>query len=126
MPPKFDPSRVVTCTSASPAARLGRRAPRAPKIGPLGLSPKIGEDIAKETTKDWKGLDIEDVYVFRVIGEAYTSIIAKLCPYMGYVLRFEVGLYPWRFLVQLPSHPMFRTSTHITRRAIIANFDQLA
>ena len=31
----------------------------APKIGPLGLSPKkIGEDIAKETAKDWKGLRV--------------------------------------------------------------------
>jgi len=33
--------------------------PLAPKIGPLGLSPKkIGEDIAKETAKDWKGLRV--------------------------------------------------------------------
>ena len=31
----------------------------APEIGPLGLSPeKIGEDISKETTKDWKGLRV--------------------------------------------------------------------
>lgn len=30
-----------------------------PQIGPLGLSPKkIGEDIAKETAKDWKGLRV--------------------------------------------------------------------
>jgi len=31
----------------------------APKIGPLGLSPKkVGDDIAKETAKDWKGLRV--------------------------------------------------------------------
>ncbi|KAH9315120.1 hypothetical protein KI387_023747, partial [Taxus chinensis] len=31
----------------------------APKIGPLGLSlKKIREDIAKETTRDWKGLRV--------------------------------------------------------------------
>lgn len=31
----------------------------ATQIGPLGLSPKkVGEDIAKETQKDWKGLRI--------------------------------------------------------------------
>ena len=31
----------------------------APKIGPLGLSPKkIGEDLAKETAKDWRGLRV--------------------------------------------------------------------
>lgn len=29
------------------------------RAGPLGLSPKkIGEDIAKETAKDWKGLRV--------------------------------------------------------------------
>jgi len=38
---------------------VGAASSLAPKIGPLGLSPKkIGEDIAKETTKDWKGLRI--------------------------------------------------------------------
>ena len=36
---------------------VGAASSLAPKIGPLGLSPKkIGEDIAKETAKDWKGL----------------------------------------------------------------------
>ncbi|KAM7260638.1 hypothetical protein ACFE04_011311 [Oxalis oulophora] len=31
----------------------------APTIGPLGLSPKkIGEDIAKQTAKEWKGLRV--------------------------------------------------------------------
>ncbi len=38
---------------------VGAASSLAPKIGPLGLSPKkIGEDIAKETAKDWKGLRI--------------------------------------------------------------------
>lgn len=38
---------------------VGAASSLAPKIGPLGLSPKkIGEDIAKETLKDWKGLRI--------------------------------------------------------------------
>ena len=36
---------------------VGAASSFAPKIGQLGLSPKkIGEDIAKETAKDWKGL----------------------------------------------------------------------
>ena len=36
---------------------VGAASSLASKIGPLGLSPKkIGEDIAKETAKDWKGL----------------------------------------------------------------------
>ena len=38
---------------------VGAASSLAPKIGPLGLSPKkIGEDIAKETLKDWRGLRI--------------------------------------------------------------------
>ena len=46
MPPKLDPSQVVDVYVRA-------------AISPLGLSPKkIGEDIAKETAKDWKGLRI--------------------------------------------------------------------
>merc|ERR1711959_435408 len=38
---------------------VGAASSLAPKIGPLGLSPKkIGEEIAKETQSDWKGLRI--------------------------------------------------------------------
>ncbi|CAN1811779.1 60S ribosomal protein L12-3, partial [Linum perenne] len=38
---------------------VGAASSLAPKIGPLGLSPKkIGEDIAKEISKDWKGLHV--------------------------------------------------------------------
>jgi hypothetical protein len=38
---------------------VGAASSLAPKIGPLGLSPKkVGEDIAKDTAKDWKGLRI--------------------------------------------------------------------
>ncbi|KAK9985509.1 hypothetical protein SO802_030460 [Lithocarpus litseifolius] len=38
---------------------VGEASSLAPQIGPLGLSPKkIGEDIAKETAKDWKGLRV--------------------------------------------------------------------
>lgn len=38
---------------------VGAASSLAPKIGPLGLSPKkVGEDIAKETAKEWKGLRV--------------------------------------------------------------------
>jgi len=58
MPPKFDPSAVteivVRCTGGEGAAASSL----APKVGPLGLSPKkVGDDIAK-ATQDWKGLKI--------------------------------------------------------------------
>ncbi|PNW75489.1 hypothetical protein CHLRE_12g528750v5 [Chlamydomonas reinhardtii] len=59
MPPKFDPSDVVEVCVRVTGGEVGAASSLAPKIGPLGLSPKkIGEDIAKETLKDWKGLRI--------------------------------------------------------------------
>ena len=58
MPPKFDPSQVVTVTVRTVGGTAGNPAALAPKLGPLGLSPKkIGDDIAKATA-DWKGLRV--------------------------------------------------------------------
>ncbi|KAJ6863670.1 60S ribosomal protein L12 [Populus alba x Populus x berolinensis] len=52
MPPKFDPSQVVDVYVRVTGGEVGAASSLAPKIGPLGLSPKkIGEDIAKETAK---------------------------------------------------------------------------
>jgi len=59
MPPKFDPSEVIEVFVRVTGGEVGAASSLAPKIGPLGLSPKkIGEDIAKETAKDWKGLRV--------------------------------------------------------------------
>ena len=59
MPPKFDPSATVEVFVRALGGEVGAASSLAPKIGPLGLSPKkIGEDIAKETAKDWKGLRV--------------------------------------------------------------------
>ncbi|KAK9829281.1 hypothetical protein WJX72_004925 [[Myrmecia] bisecta] len=59
MPPKFDPSQVVEVYVRATGGEVGAASSLAPKIGPLGLSPKkIGEDIAKETAKEWKGLRV--------------------------------------------------------------------
>ncbi|XP_047066510.1 60S ribosomal protein L12-3-like [Lolium rigidum] len=59
MPPKLDPSQVVEVYVRVTGGEVGAASSLAPKIGPLGLSPKkIGEDIAKETAKDWKGLRV--------------------------------------------------------------------
>ncbi len=59
MPPKFDPSAVVEVYVRATGGEVGAASSLAPKIGPLGLSPKkIGEDIAKETAKEWKGLRV--------------------------------------------------------------------
>jgi large subunit ribosomal protein L12e len=59
MPPKFDPNAVAEVFVRVTGGEVGAASSLAPKIGPLGLSPKkIGEDIAKETAKDWKGLRV--------------------------------------------------------------------
>jgi ribosomal protein L11 len=59
MAPKFDPNDVVEVFVRVTGGEVGAASSLAPKIGPLGLSPKkIGEDIAKETAKDWRGLRV--------------------------------------------------------------------
>merc|ERR1711976_772388 len=59
MPPKFDPNAVIEVFVRATGGEVGAASSLAPKIGPLGLSPKkIGEDIAKATAKDWKGLRV--------------------------------------------------------------------
>uniref|UniRef100_A0A7S4NT06 60S ribosomal protein L12 n=1 Tax=Paramoeba aestuarina TaxID=180227 RepID=A0A7S4NT06_9EUKA len=58
MPPKFDPNEVKILYLRVVGGVVGAASSLAPKIGPLGLSPKkVGDDIAK-ATKDWKGLRI--------------------------------------------------------------------
>uniref|UniRef100_A0A0K8SJ19 Large ribosomal subunit protein uL11 n=2 Tax=Lygus hesperus TaxID=30085 RepID=A0A0K8SJ19_LYGHE len=58
MPPKFDPNEVKTVYLKCVGGEVGATSSLAPKIGPLGLSPKkVGDDIAKATA-DWKGLKI--------------------------------------------------------------------
>jgi len=58
MPPKFDPTAVTEIFVRTTGGEVGAVASLAPKIGPLGLSPKkIGDQLAK-ATKDWKGLRV--------------------------------------------------------------------
>ncbi|KAJ3110053.1 60S ribosomal protein L12 [Phlyctochytrium bullatum] len=58
MPPKFDPNEIKIVVLRTTGGEVAGGSALAPKIGPLGLSPKkVGEDIAK-ATQDWKGLRI--------------------------------------------------------------------
>ncbi|KAK1770539.1 ribosomal protein L11 [Phialemonium atrogriseum] len=58
MPPKVDPTEIKVIHLRATGGEVGSSATLAPKIGPLGLSPKkVGEDIAK-ATGDWKGLRV--------------------------------------------------------------------
>nr|XP_012419799.1 PREDICTED: uncharacterized protein LOC101378365 [Odobenus rosmarus divergens] len=55
---KFDPNEIKVVYLRCTGGEVGATSALAPKIGPLGLSPKrVGDDIAK-TTSDWKGLRI--------------------------------------------------------------------
>ncbi|MCJ1338745.1 GTPase-activating protein S23 [Bachmanniomyces sp. S44760] len=56
--PKLDPNEIKEITLRATGGEVGASSALAPKIGPLGLSPKkVGEDIAK-ATGDWKGLRV--------------------------------------------------------------------
>merc|ERR1712180_58213 len=58
MPPKFDPNEIKIIKFRVVGGEVGATSSLAPKVGPLGLSPKkIGEDIAK-SAQEWKGLKI--------------------------------------------------------------------
>jgi len=58
MPPKLDPNAIVVINVRCIGGEVGAASSLAPKVGPLGLSPKkIGDDIAK-ATQDWKGLKV--------------------------------------------------------------------
>eukprot|EP00123_Amoebidium_parasiticum_P022734 comp9381_c0_seq1/m.4434 comp9381_c0_seq1/g.4434 ORF comp9381_c0_seq1/g.4434 comp9381_c0_seq1/m.4434 type:complete len:166 (-) comp9381_c0_seq1:110-607(-) len=58
MPPKFDPTEIKIVYLRAVGGEVGAASTLAPKVGPLGLSPKkVGDDIAKGT-KDWKGLKV--------------------------------------------------------------------
>ena len=48
MPPKIDPNEIKIIYLRASGGEVGSSSSLAPKIGPLGLSPKkVGEDIAK-------------------------------------------------------------------------------
>ncbi|PIK33362.1 ribosomal-like protein [Apostichopus japonicus] len=50
MPPKFDPNAITVVYLRAVGGEVGATSALAPKIGPLGLSPKkVGDDIAKGT-----------------------------------------------------------------------------
>jgi len=58
MAPKLDPNEIKIIYLRATGGEPGSNAALAPKIGPLGLSPKkVGEDIAKATGA-WKGLRV--------------------------------------------------------------------
>lgn len=58
MAPKMDPNAITVVTVRQYGAEVAPSSVLAPKIGPLGMSPKkIGDDIVKNT-QQWKGIRI--------------------------------------------------------------------
>ncbi|KAL8452149.1 hypothetical protein Emag_002490 [Eimeria magna] len=58
MAKKFDPNEVKYIYIRQTGGEVGASSVLAPKLGPLGMSPKkVGDDIAKATTA-WKGLKV--------------------------------------------------------------------
>jgi large subunit ribosomal protein L12e len=58
MPPKADPGELKIIYLRAIGGEAGAASTLAPKVGPLGLSPKkVGDDIAKATGA-WKGLKV--------------------------------------------------------------------
>ena len=59
MPPKMDPNEVKIVYVRVTGGEVPGASSLAPKVGPLGMSPKkVGDDIVKATGGDWKGLRV--------------------------------------------------------------------
>ncbi|XP_036604416.1 60S ribosomal protein L12-like [Trichosurus vulpecula] len=56
--PEFDPNEIKVVFLRCTGGEVGATSALAPKIGPLGLSPKKGGDDVAKATGDWKGLRI--------------------------------------------------------------------
>jgi len=58
MPPKMDPNEVKVIYVRVTGGEVPGASSLAPKVGPLGMSPKkVGDDIVK-ATQEWKGLRV--------------------------------------------------------------------
>nr|DAD47671.1 TPA_asm: hypothetical protein HUJ06_017608 [Nelumbo nucifera] len=75
MPPKFDPTQVIDVYVRITGSEFSNASSLALKIGPLGLSPKkVEEDIAKDTTKEWKGLRAKVLVVSSAVALAIKAL----------------------------------------------------
>ena len=59
MPPKMDPNEIKYVYVRVTGGEVPGASSLAPKVGPLGMSPKkVGDDIVKATNAEWKGLRV--------------------------------------------------------------------
>ena len=59
MPPKMDPNEIKYVYVRVTGGEVPGASSLAPKVGPLGMSPKkVGDDLVKATIGEWKGLRV--------------------------------------------------------------------
>ena len=59
MPPKMDPNEIRYVYVRVTGGEVPGASSLAPKVGPLGMSPKkVGDDLVKATIGEWKGLRV--------------------------------------------------------------------
>ena len=59
MPPKMDPNEIKIVYVRVTGGIVPGASSLAPKVGPLGMSPKkVGDDIVKATSGEWNGLRV--------------------------------------------------------------------
>ena len=59
MPPKMDPNEIKLVYVRVTGGEVPGASSLAPKVGPLGMSPKkVGDDLVKATSAEWKGLRV--------------------------------------------------------------------
>merc|ERR1719342_1386210 len=77
MGPKFDPNEIKYIYLRAVGGEVGAASSLAPKVGPLGLSPKkVGDDIAK-ATGDWKGLKVKNRQATCTVVPSAAALIIK-------------------------------------------------
>lgn len=105
---------------------VGNTAALAPKLGPLGLSPKkIGEDIQKNT-QDWKGLPITvkltiiNRQVCTLLDELDLERISPNRPWIFTFFRKLRQRWPQQCcVVQVSNRPNVTLTTYVKSRAVL-------
>ena len=129
MPPKLDPNEIAIVKLRAVGGEVGATSALAPKIGPLGLSPKkVGDDIAKGTA-DWKGLKVTVKLTIQnrkatvdVVPSAVTILFCLRAVMLSdyYVLNVYVGSFRCRSVIGLCLDFL---SPHLTSIAVGGTLD---
>ena len=88
MPPKMDPNEVKIVYVRVTGGEVPGASSLAPKVGPLGMSPKkVGDDIVKATSAEWKGLRVTCKLLVQKMADALSPL--KLLTHRGCLQRLR-------------------------------------